>query len=163
MCGIWPVYYYVGVWVIMLWDFIAAEHDRYGSTEYCGVNQAEYLVHLVCMNRLSARRVLWVVLLWLKLLLYVHVNMLSFIFISLGICNLLLGCLYLLFLKFHDVSVKKIIHMMSEAVAINSTCDIISRMNGNACSATCVVGWWLILNVVHVCVHCNGRWLEASN
>lgn len=83
--------------------------------------------------------------------------MLSFIFISLGICNLLLGCLYLLFLKFHDVSVKKIIHMMSEAVAINSTCDIISRMNGNACSATCVVGWWLILNVVHVCVHCNGR------
>ena len=58
---------------------------------------------------------------------------------------------------------KKIIHMMSEAVAINSTRDIIARMNGNACSATCVVGWWLILNVVHVCVHCNGRRLEASN
>ena len=36
----------------MLLNFIAAEDDRYGSMEYCEVNKAEYLVHLVRMNRL---------------------------------------------------------------------------------------------------------------
>ena len=37
-------------------NFIAAEHGRYGPMEDCGVNSAMYLVHLVCMNRLSACR-----------------------------------------------------------------------------------------------------------
>ena len=46
MCGIRSVHSYV----------IAAEHGRYGSMEYCGANKAEYLVHLVRMNRLSAYR-----------------------------------------------------------------------------------------------------------
>ena len=36
----------------MLWNFTAAEHGRYGSMEDCGVSNAEYLVHLVCMNGL---------------------------------------------------------------------------------------------------------------
>ena len=31
---------------------VAAEHDRCGSMEYCEVNRAEYLVHLLRMNRL---------------------------------------------------------------------------------------------------------------
>ena len=40
----------------MLWNFIAAEHGRYGLMEDCGVGSADYLVHLVCINRLSACR-----------------------------------------------------------------------------------------------------------
>ena len=28
-------------------NFITAEHGRYGSMEYCGVSNAEYLVHLM--------------------------------------------------------------------------------------------------------------------
>ena len=35
---------------------IAAEHSRYGSMKDCGVSNAEYLVHLVHMNRLSECR-----------------------------------------------------------------------------------------------------------
>ena len=34
--------------------FIADGHGRYGLMEDCGLSNAEYLVHLVCMNRLSA-------------------------------------------------------------------------------------------------------------
>ena len=34
--------------------FIADGHGRYGSMEDCGVSNAEYLVNLECMNRLSA-------------------------------------------------------------------------------------------------------------
>ena len=44
---------------IVCWSLsyvVAAEHGRYGSMEYCGVSNAKYLVHLVRMNRLSARR-----------------------------------------------------------------------------------------------------------
>ena len=36
--------------------FIADGHGRYGSMEDCGVSNAQCLVHLVCMNRLSACR-----------------------------------------------------------------------------------------------------------
>ena len=36
--------------------FIADGHGRYGSMEDCGVSNAEYLVYLVRMNRLSACR-----------------------------------------------------------------------------------------------------------
>jgi len=32
--------------------------------EDCGVSNAEYLVHLVCMNRLRACRVLWGMRTW---------------------------------------------------------------------------------------------------
>ena len=38
----------------MSWNFIAAECGRCGSIEDCAVSSAEYLVHLVRMNRLSA-------------------------------------------------------------------------------------------------------------
>ena len=31
-------------------NFTAAERGRYGSVEDCGVNNAEYLVHLVCVE-----------------------------------------------------------------------------------------------------------------
>ena len=58
MCGTYMVCMvrsYVGVYV-MLWNFIAAQHGRYGSMEDCGVSNPEYLVHLVHMNRLSAYR-----------------------------------------------------------------------------------------------------------
>ena len=48
----------------MLRNFIAAEHGRYGPMEDCGVSNAEYLVHLVRMNRLRACRVLWGVHTW---------------------------------------------------------------------------------------------------
>ena len=44
------------LYIVCLSYVIAAEHGRNGSMEYCGVNKAEYLVHLVCMNRLSACR-----------------------------------------------------------------------------------------------------------
>ena len=46
-------------YVVKLYCFIAAEHGRYGSMEDSGVSNAEYLVHLVHMNRLHACRVLW--------------------------------------------------------------------------------------------------------
>ena len=36
--------------------FIADGHGGYGSMKYCGVSNAEYLVHLVCMDRLCACR-----------------------------------------------------------------------------------------------------------
>ena len=37
-------------------NFIAAPHGRYELMEDCGVSNAEYLVHLVCINRLSECR-----------------------------------------------------------------------------------------------------------
>ena len=37
-------------------NFITAEHGRYGSMEDCVVSNAEYLVHLVRINRLSTCR-----------------------------------------------------------------------------------------------------------
>ena len=40
-----------GLYIVCLSYVIAAEHGRYGSMEYCGANKAEYLVHLVRMNR----------------------------------------------------------------------------------------------------------------
>ena len=46
-------------YVVKLYCFIAAQHGRYGSMEDSGVSNAEYLVHLVHMNRLHACRVLW--------------------------------------------------------------------------------------------------------
>ena len=47
-----------GVWSVqvMLRNFITTEHCRYGSMEDHGVSTAEYLVHLVCMNRICACR-----------------------------------------------------------------------------------------------------------
>ena len=51
---------------LMLYNFIAAdsEHGRYGSMEDCEVSKAEYLVDIVCMNRLSGRmESLWCALL----------------------------------------------------------------------------------------------------
>ena len=36
--------------------FIAVEHGGYGLLEDCGVSNAEYVVHLVCTNRLHACR-----------------------------------------------------------------------------------------------------------
>ena len=40
----------------MLYNFVAVECGTYGSMEDCGVSNAEYLVHLVCMNRVRAYR-----------------------------------------------------------------------------------------------------------
>jgi len=39
--------------MVMSLNFIAAEHGRSGSMEDSGVSNAEYLVHLVHMNRLE--------------------------------------------------------------------------------------------------------------
>ena len=50
-----------GLYIVCLSCVIAAEHGRYGSMEYCGANKAEYLVHLVRMNRLSACREMCIV------------------------------------------------------------------------------------------------------
>ena len=50
-----------GLYIVCLSYVIAAEHGRNGSMEYCGANKAEYLVHLVRMNRLSACREVWIV------------------------------------------------------------------------------------------------------
>ena len=46
------------VWYVVLWNFIAAEHDRYGLSFMCktGVSKAEYLVHSIHMNRLVHQR-----------------------------------------------------------------------------------------------------------
>ena len=47
---------------VMLRNFIAAEHSRYGLSyvESCGVSSAECHVHLVGVNRLSAcRKFFW--------------------------------------------------------------------------------------------------------
>ena len=43
-------------WSLCCEIFVAGDHGRYGSMEDCGVNNTEYLVHLVRMNRLSACR-----------------------------------------------------------------------------------------------------------
>ena len=53
MYGIWTVY--VGVYV-MLQNFIATEHSIGMDQWKTGVNNAEYLLHLVCTNRLCACR-----------------------------------------------------------------------------------------------------------
>ena len=53
----WPVLGLYGMLeFLMSWSFMAAEHGRYGSMEDCRVSNAEYFVHLVRMNRLSACR-----------------------------------------------------------------------------------------------------------
>ena len=38
--------------ILLLLNVVA----RYGSMEDCGVSNAEYVVHLVCMNRIRAYR-----------------------------------------------------------------------------------------------------------
>ena len=58
------VWYVWCVWYIDCMVAIAAEHCRYGSMEGCGVSIAEYLVHLMRMNRVRACRVLWGVHSW---------------------------------------------------------------------------------------------------
>ena len=49
------------VWYRVCWSLsceilLPAEHGRYGSMDDCGVSNAEYLVHFVHMNRLTAHR-----------------------------------------------------------------------------------------------------------
>ena len=53
MYGIWSVWYKLRCEISLLLNMVGM--DQWKS----GVSNAEYLVHLVCMNRLRACRVLW--------------------------------------------------------------------------------------------------------